>query len=43
MSVLGQKATYAPQKVMSALLPKAAMCSAPAHVRFGPEADVGRT
>jgi hypothetical protein len=28
------------QKVMSALLPKADMCSALAHVRFGPKADI---
>jgi hypothetical protein len=29
-----------PQKVMSALPPKADMCSAIAHVRFGPKADI---
>jgi hypothetical protein len=29
------------QKVMSALLPKADMCSALAHVCFGPIADIG--
>src|SRR5512139_3553610 len=28
-----------PQKVVSALPPKADMCGALAHVRFGPEAD----
>jgi hypothetical protein len=30
-----------PQTVMSALLPKADMCSALAHVCFGPKADIG--
>jgi hypothetical protein len=29
-------------KAMSALPPKADMCSAPVHVRFGPKADIGR-
>jgi len=29
-----------PQPVMSALPPKADMCSAQAHVRFGPKADI---
>jgi len=29
-----------PQKVMSALPPKADMCSALAHVRFGPKTDM---
>jgi hypothetical protein len=41
MSALGQKQTSAPQKVMSALPPKADICSALAHVRFGPKADMG--
>ena len=36
MSALGQKRTFAPQNVMSALPPKADMCSALAHVRFVP-------
>jgi hypothetical protein len=40
MSALGQKQTYALQKAMSALLPKADMCSALAHVCFGPKADI---
>ena len=40
MSALGQKQTCAPQVVMSALPPKADMCSAPAHVRYGPIADI---
>jgi hypothetical protein len=40
MSALGQKQTYAVQKGMSALPPKADMCGATAHVRFGPKADV---
>ena len=39
MSALGQKRTCAVQKVMSALPPKADMCSAQAHVRFVPKAD----
>ena len=34
MSALGQKRTFAPQKVMSALPPKADVCGAPAHVCF---------
>ena len=33
MSALGQKQTFAAQKVMSALAPKADMCSAQADVR----------
>jgi hypothetical protein len=33
MSALGQKQTCAPQNAMSALLPKADMCSAKADVR----------
>jgi hypothetical protein len=36
MSALGQKQTLAPQKVMSALRPKADMCGALAQVCFGP-------
>jgi hypothetical protein len=40
MSALGQKQTYAVQKGMSALHPKADMCSAEADVRFGPKADM---
>ena len=32
-----------PQKVMSALTPKADMCSALAHVCFGPKADIVST
>jgi hypothetical protein len=40
MSALDHKRTFAPQKVMSALAPKADMCSAPAHVCFGPIADI---
>jgi hypothetical protein len=44
MSTLGHKQTFAPQKAMSALPPKADMCSAIGDVRFGPKADmVGRT
>jgi hypothetical protein len=33
MSALGQKRTFAPQKGVSALAPKADMCSALANVR----------
>ena len=40
MSALGQKRTFALQKVMSALPPKADMCGALAYVRFVPEADM---
>ena len=40
MSALGQKQTFALQTGMSALAPKADMCSAPARVRFGPKADI---
>ena len=40
MSALGQKQTYAAHKNMSALPPKADMCSALAYVRFGPKADM---
>ena len=40
MSALGQKRTFALQNGMSALPPKADMCSAPVYVRFGPIADI---
>ena len=40
MSALGHKRTFAVQNVMSALTPKADMCSALAHVRFVPIADI---
>jgi hypothetical protein len=40
MSALGQKQTFALQQVMSALPPKADMCSALAYVRFVPIADI---
>ena len=40
MSALGQKRTCAVQKGMSALPPKADMCSATWHVRFVPKADI---
>src|SRR5262245_9138889 len=40
VSALGQKRTFAPQKVMSALPPKADMCDANRDVRFGPKADI---
>ena len=40
MSALGHKRTCAVQKVMSALPPKADMCSATRHVRFVPIADI---
>ena len=39
-SALGQKQTFAPQKAMSALAPKADMCGALVHVRFVPKADI---
>ena len=38
---LGHKRTYAVQKGMSALPPKADMCGATRDVRFGPIADIG--
>jgi hypothetical protein len=41
MAALGQKQTFALQKVMSALPPKADMCGATRDVRFGPIADIG--
>src|SRR5262245_51403364 len=40
MSALGQKQTFAPQKVMSALPLKADMCGARADVCYGPKADI---
>ena len=43
MSALGQKQTYAAQKVMSALPPIADMCSATRYVRFVPIADMDQT
>jgi hypothetical protein len=43
MSALGQKQRYAPQKRMSALLPKADMCGATCDVRFGPIADISQS
>jgi hypothetical protein len=42
MSALGQKQTFAPQKVMSALPSKADMCGATRDVRLGPIADIPR-
>ena len=39
MSALGHEQTFAVQKGMSALAPKADMCVALAYVRFGPIAD----
>ena len=41
MSALGHKRTFAVQNVMSALHPKADICSAQADVRFVPIADIG--
>ena len=41
MSAWGQKQTFAVQKGTSALPPKADMCTALAHVCFGPIADIG--
>ena len=40
MSALGHKQTFAVQKGMSALPPKADMCSATRDVRFVPKADI---
>ena len=40
MSALGQKQTFAAQKAMSALPPKADMCGATRDVRFVPIADI---
>jgi hypothetical protein len=42
MSALDHKRTFALQEAMSALPPKADMCSAAVHVRFGPKADISR-
>ena len=42
MSALGQKQTFAAQNGMSALIPKADMCSALADVGFVPEADINQ-
>jgi hypothetical protein len=39
MCALGHKRTFAVQRLMSALPPKADMCSATRDVRYGPEAD----
>jgi hypothetical protein len=43
MSALGHKQTYAVQKGMSGLPPKADICGAVADVRFGSIADFLRT
>jgi hypothetical protein len=40
MSALGHKRTYAVQKGMSALPPKADMCGAKRNVRKVPKADI---
>jgi hypothetical protein len=40
MSALGQKQTFAVHQPMSALPPKADMCSALGYVRFGPIPDL---
>ena len=40
MSALGHKQTFALRNAMSALPPKADICSALAHVRFVPIADM---
>ena len=40
MSALGQKQAFRTAIAMSALHPKADMCSAQAYVRFGPKADI---
>jgi hypothetical protein len=40
MSAFGQQQTFAPHKAMSALPPKADMCSASRDVRYGPIADM---
>jgi hypothetical protein len=40
MSALGHKRAFAVQNGMSALPPKADICSAQAHVRFVPKADI---
>jgi hypothetical protein len=41
MSALGHKRTFAVQKGMSALPPRADIRSALAHVDFGPKANIG--
>ena len=43
MFAFGSKADIRGAKVMSALPPKADMCGAPAHVCFGPIADIVAT
>jgi hypothetical protein len=40
MSALGQKQTFRAVIAMSALPPKADMCSALSYIRFGPKADI---
>jgi len=40
MSALGQKRTFALHQPMSGLPPRANICGALAHVRFGPIADI---
>jgi hypothetical protein len=40
MSALGQKQTFAPQKVMSALPPKADILCTDGDVRYVPKADI---
>jgi hypothetical protein len=40
MCALGHKRTYAVQRLMSALPPKADMCGATRDVRYGPKADI---
>jgi hypothetical protein len=40
MSALGHQQTFREAGAMSALPPKADMCSAQADIRFGPEADI---
>ena len=42
MSAFGHKQAFAVQKGMSALPPKADMCSATRYVRFVPIADISR-
>src|SRR5262245_42395391 len=36
----GSKQTFAPQKALSALPPKADICTATGHVRFAPNSDI---
>ena len=43
MSALGKKRTHALHQPMSALPPKADICSALSDVRFGPIADIQKT